>query len=69
MLRYLGVDIDPVNWGWLCDKGRFDFQAVNSPARLTEPVLRSVGSDEPVPVRWNVAMKAAAKPFGGAWTG
>src|SRR3954462_9439520 len=25
VLRYVGVDIDPVNWGWLCDKGRFDF--------------------------------------------
>ena len=61
VLRYLGVDIDPVNWGWLCDKGRFDFQAVNSPARLTEPVLRSTSSDDPVPVRWNVAMKAAAQ--------
>ena len=27
VLRYQGVDIDPVNWGWLCDKGRFDFEA------------------------------------------
>ena len=30
VLRYQGVDIDPVNWGWLCDKGRFGFEAVNS---------------------------------------
>ena len=28
VLRYQGVDIDPVNWGWLCDKGRFGFEAV-----------------------------------------
>ncbi len=28
-LRYHGVDSDPVNWGWLCDKGRFGFEAVN----------------------------------------
>ena len=34
VLRYQGVDIDPVNWGWLCDKGRFDFEAVNSDERL-----------------------------------
>jgi NADH-quinone oxidoreductase subunit G len=27
VLRYQGVDIDPVNWGWLCDKGRFGFEA------------------------------------------
>ena len=39
VLRYLGVDIDPVNWGWLCDKGRFGFEAVNSPERLTDPVV------------------------------
>ncbi|MEA3076946.1 MAG: NADH-quinone oxidoreductase subunit, partial [Actinomycetota bacterium] len=28
VLRYGGVDVDPVNWGWLCDKGRFDFEAI-----------------------------------------
>ena len=33
----MGVDIDPVNWGWLCDKGRFDFEAQRSDDRLTEP--------------------------------
>ncbi|MEY2405529.1 MAG: NADH-quinone oxidoreductase subunit, partial [Acidimicrobiaceae bacterium] len=27
VLRYQGIDIDPVNWGWLCDKGRFSFEA------------------------------------------
>ena len=26
ILRYQGVDVDPVNWGWLCDKGRFGFE-------------------------------------------
>lgn len=61
VLRYLGVDIDPVNWGWLCDKGRFDFQAVNSPARLTEPMVRADRSSDPDPVRWTVATKAAAQ--------
>jgi NADH-quinone oxidoreductase subunit G len=61
VLRYLGVDIDPVNWGWLCDKGRFDFQALNSPARLTEPILRQTGADEGVAVRWAGAMKAVGQ--------
>src|SRR5215208_2203024 len=23
LVRYLGVDSDPVNWSWLCDRGRF----------------------------------------------
>ena len=40
VLRYQGVDIDPVNWGWLCDKGRFDFEAVNSEDRLGAPLVR-----------------------------
>ena len=40
VLRYQGVDIDPVNWGWLCDKGRFGFEAVVSDERLTQPLVR-----------------------------
>src|SRR4051812_48519279 len=40
ILRYQGVDIDPVNWGWLCDKGRFDFEAIESVDRLDEPLVR-----------------------------
>jgi NADH-quinone oxidoreductase subunit G len=32
VLRYQGVDSDPVNWGWLCDKGRFAFEAVPRPS-------------------------------------
>ena len=32
--------VDPVNWGWLCDKGRFDFEAVNSEDRLGAPLVR-----------------------------
>ena len=41
ILRYQGVDIDPVNWGWLCDKGRFAFQSVNSEERLGAPLVRA----------------------------
>ena len=39
VLRYQGVDIDPVNWGWLCDKGRFDFEAIEHEERLASPLL------------------------------
>ncbi len=43
VLRYQGADTDPVNWGWLCDKGRFDFEAVNSDERLGSPLVRDEG--------------------------
>ena len=33
LTRLIGVDSDPVNWGWLCDKGRFGFAAWTSAAR------------------------------------
>jgi len=70
VLRYLGVDIDPVNWGWLCDKGRFGFEATNSDDRLREPLVRS--GDVLAPARWNDALGraagaiAAARDAGGA---
>jgi NADH-quinone oxidoreductase subunit G len=40
VVRFLGVDSDPVNWGWLCDKGRFAFEALSSAERLTQPLVR-----------------------------
>ena len=65
VLRYQGVDSDPVNWSWLCDKGRFGFEAVNSEQRLGEPHLRS--SDGSLsPARWADAMGAAAAALAAA---
>jgi len=58
VLRYQGVDVDPVNWGWLCDKGRFAFQAVNSEDRLGTPLVRS-GTDL-AEAGWGVALQKAA---------
>ena len=43
VVRFLGVDSDPVNWGWLCDKGRFCFEALNAPDRLAHPLVRQAG--------------------------
>ena len=43
LTRLLGIDIDPVNHGWLCDKGRFAADAVNRDDRLTEPMVRKDG--------------------------
>jgi NADH-quinone oxidoreductase subunit G len=59
LVRYLGVDSDPVNWGWLCDRGRFDFEAVESDQRLTTPLVRT--ADGLVPTSWNAALAAAAQ--------
>jgi NADH-quinone oxidoreductase subunit G len=58
LLRYQGVDTgldtDSVNWGWLCDRGRFNFEAVESDLRLTTPQLR--GEAGLVDTNWNAAM-------------
>ena len=58
LLRYQGVDSDPVNWGWLCDRGRFNFEAVNSDERLAQPLVRRDG--ELQPASWNAALAEAA---------
>ena len=57
ILRYQGVDSDPVNHGWLCDRGRFDFEAVNSDLRLDDPMVKT---DAGLTVTsWNAALTAA----------
>jgi NADH-quinone oxidoreductase subunit G len=56
--RLLGIDTDPVNQGWLCDKGRFAYEAVNSEDRLVEPLVRKAG--ELVSVSWHEALEAVA---------
>ncbi|HEY5109331.1 MAG TPA: NADH-quinone oxidoreductase subunit NuoG [Acidimicrobiales bacterium] len=58
LTRLLGIDIDPVNHGWLCDKGRFAADAVNSEDRLTEPMVRKDGTL--VAVSWHEALEAVA---------
>ncbi len=58
LLRYQGVDSDPVNWGWLCDRGRFDFEAVNSDERPGAPLVRT--AEGLVPTSWNAALGAVA---------
>ncbi len=72
VLRYLGVDSDPVNWGWLSDKERFNFEAWNSKARLTGPLLRgdelgnpSDDGDQLVSASWPRALREAAGALDG----
>ncbi len=45
ILRMLGVDVDATSHGWLCDKGRFGFQYLAAPDRLTAPLVRSDDGD------------------------
>ncbi len=72
VLRYLGVDSDAVNWGWLSDKERFSFEAWNSDARLTGPLLRgddlgnpSDDGDQLVAASWPLALKKTAEALEG----
>lgn len=58
LVRYVGLDSDPVNHGWLCDKGRYGFEAVNSDERLAAPRIKKAG--EFVEVSWGEALDAVA---------
>jgi NADH-quinone oxidoreductase subunit G len=40
VLRFLGVDSEHTNHGWLSDKCRFGFEYINSADRLTMPLIR-----------------------------
>lgn len=59
LLRYQGVDSDPVNWGWLCDRGRFNFQSVNSEDRLENPQVKSGDSFETT--TWSAALDTISR--------
>ena len=64
LTRYLGVDSEPVNHGWLCDQGRFSYQYVNSDARLASPMVRK--NDELVEASWGEALAMTAKALASA---
>ena len=68
LTRVLGVDAEPVNQGWLCDKGRFSLDSVDgneeatdllSPeTRITQPLVRKNGVLEAV--SWDEALRVAS---------
>lgn len=58
LLRVMGVDSDPVNHGWLCDRGRFNFESVKSSERVLQPLVRV--DDVLQPATWNRALSTAA---------
>jgi len=45
LIRMIGVDSEPVNHGWLCDRGRYGFGFIHSVERRTEPVVRHSSAD------------------------
>jgi NADH-quinone oxidoreductase subunit G len=58
VLRVLGRDNAEVDDGWLCDRGRFGYQAIHVDERITQPMVRDGG--ELRPVSWDRALDDAA---------
>jgi len=58
VLRVLGRDHAEVDDGWLCDRGRFGYQAIHVDERITQPLVRDGG--ELRPVSWDRALDEAA---------
>ncbi len=57
VLRVLARDHYEVDDGWLCDKGRFAYQAIHVDERITEPLVRDGG--ELRAVSWERALEVA----------
>ncbi|MFP5321883.1 MAG: NADH-quinone oxidoreductase subunit NuoG [Acidimicrobiia bacterium] len=64
VVRYQGVDVDAVNWGWLCDRGRYDFQWLHHDDRLGAPLVRD--GDTQVETTWSDALRRAADAIRGS---
>ncbi len=58
VLRVMARDNPDVDDGWLCDKGRFAYQAVHADERVVEPMVREGGTLRPV--SWERALDEAA---------
>jgi NADH-quinone oxidoreductase subunit G len=57
VLRVLSRMNEDVDDGWLCDKGRFGYQMIHAPERITQPLVRDGGVLRPV--SWERAMREA----------
>src|SRR5215216_5220683 len=57
VMRVLARDHEEVDDGWLCDRGRFGYQAVHSDERIVEPMVRE--GAELFPASWEKALAAA----------
>lgn len=61
LLRITARDVDTVDNGWLCDRGRFNYKFVHAGDRVTQPLVKRNG--EFVPVTWAEAMETIATRF------
>ncbi len=57
LVRFLGVDSEPINHGWLCDKGRYGYEWVHAKERFTTPLAARGGGL--VPESWPQALDSA----------
>ncbi len=58
VVRVLARDNEEVDDGWLCDKGRFGYQAIHARERVTHPMVQDGGTLRPV--SWERALSEAA---------
>ncbi len=58
LTRLLGVDSEPVNHGWLCDKGRFTLDAIDGHEGETDLLAASTRLRDPL-IRENGVLRAA----------
>jgi NADH-quinone oxidoreductase subunit G len=59
LVRLLGVDSEPVNHGWLCDKGRYGIEWIHADDRVLEPQVKK--DRALAEVSWPEALDAAAE--------
>jgi NADH-quinone oxidoreductase subunit G len=59
VMRVMARDNTEVDDGWLCDRGRYGFQAIHALERITQPLVRDGGELRPVP--WERALDEAKK--------
>jgi NADH-quinone oxidoreductase chain G len=64
VLRQYSRTNDDVDNGWLCDRGRWDLDQINSPQRLRTPLIRRAGkggaAGELQPASWEEALTLVA---------
>src|SRR5256885_1950221 len=61
LVRYLGIDSDPVNQGWLCDKGRFSYESTDHPERLGGPLMRTGADGQLTACGWGDALERVTR--------
>ncbi len=58
IVRVMARDNEDVEDGWLCDKGRYGYQAIHSPERIMRPLVKEGGALREA--SWERALDAAA---------